>query len=250
MQMRIRGVEIDLVVAAMAVAATVIGLASGFGVVSILGGVLILGAALGSRFMGAWVTQAFALPPRGTQERGYVIRSLGAAAAMKTLVSSVPGGPVAARCREMERQARTALPTIRALALQTYRVRRLADAIPLLQLESERAHTASLINAGPGEGTRIELESSLRSTESQVRTGIRLRALADELAARTRALTASLNAAAAGIAELQALSSSDPTAQTDLALASLSREIEALREGLQEAQAFGRKAAAVHLLEV
>jgi hypothetical protein len=250
MQMRIRGVEIDLMVTAMAIAATAIGFGSGFGMASILGGLLVLVAAHGSRCIGAWFTQRFALPPRGTPEREQVIRSQGAAAAMKTLVTSVPDGPVAARCREMERQARTALPTIRALALQTFRVRRLADAIPLLQLESERVHTASLIEAGPGEGTRIELESSLRSTESQVRTGLRLRALADELAARTRALTTSLNAAAAGIAELQALSSSDPTAQTDLALASLSREIEALREGLQEAQAFGRQAAAVHLLEV
>lgn len=248
--MRIRGVEIDLMVTAMAIAATAIGFGSGFGMASILGGLLVLVAAHGSRYIGAWVMQRFALPPRGTPEREHVIRSLGAAAAMKTLVTSVPDGPVAARCREMERQARTALPTIRALAQQTFRVRSLADAIPLLQLESERAHTASLIKAGPGEGTRIELESSLRSTESQVRTGVRLRALADELAARTRALTASLNAAAAGIAELQALSSSDPAAQTDLALASLSREIEALREGLQEAQAFGRRAAAVHLLEV
>ena len=248
--MRIRGVEIDPVVTVIAVAATAIGFASGFGIASILGGLLVLVAAHGSRYIGAWVTQRFALPPRGTPEREHVIRALGAAAAMKTLVTSVPDGPVAARCREMERQARTALPTIRALALQTFRVRSLADAIPLLQLESERAHTASLLDAGPGEGTRIELESSLRSTESQVRTGVRLRALADELAARTRALTASLNAAAAGIAELQALSSSDPTAQTDLALASLSREIEALRKGLEEAQAFGRQAAAVHLLEV
>ena len=250
MQIRIRGVEIDLLVIVMAVGATVIGFASGLGIVSIFGGVLVFVAAHGSRYVGAWVTQRFALPPRGTPERQHVIRSLGAASAMKTLVTAVPDGPIAARCREMERQARTALPTIRALALQTFRVRRLADAIPLLQLESERANTASLIQARPAESTRIELESSLRSTESQVRTGIRLRALAEELAARTRALTASLNAAAAGIAELQALSSSDPTAQTDLALASLSREIEALREGLEEAQAFGRQAAAVHHLEV
>jgi hypothetical protein len=250
MQMRIRGVEIDLVVTVMAIVATVIGFASGLGFVSILGGVLVFGVAHGSRYLGAAIAQRFALPPHGTPEREYVIRALGAAAAMRQLVASVPGGPVAGRCREMERQARMALPTIRALALQAFRVRRLADAIPLPQLESERADTASLIEAGPAEGMRIELESSLRSTDSQVRTGIRLRSLADELAARTRALTASLSAAAAGIAELQALSSSDPTAQTDLALASLSREIEALREGLQEAQAFGRQAAAVHLLEV
>src|SRR5256885_1996894 len=98
--------------------------------------------------------------------------------------------------------------------------------------------------SGPGS------PSGSRCLRAEHRTGIRLRALAEELAARTRALTASLNAAAAGIAELQALSSSDPTAQTDLALASLSREIEALRQGLEEAQAFGRQAAAVHHLEV
>jgi len=250
MQMRIRGVEIDLVVVGMAVILTAVGLASGFGILAIVAGIALAAVAHGSRYVGAWVTGRFALPPRGAPEREHVMRSLAAAAAMKRLVQSAPSGPVTGRCREMERQARTALPTIRALALQTFRVRRLADEIPLRQLESERAHTASLIEAHPAEGMRIELESSLRSTETQLRTGLRLHSLADELGARTRALTASMNAAAAGIAELQALSSSDRTAQTDLALASLSREIEALREGLQEAQAFGRQAAAVHLLEV
>src|SRR2546430_885838 len=125
MQIRIRGVEIDLLVIAMAVAATVIGIASGLGIVSIFGGVLILIAAHGSRYLGAWVTQRFALPPRGTPEREHVIRSLGAASAMKTLVTAAPDGPVAARCREMERQGSTALPTLRGLAVRPLRVRRL-----------------------------------------------------------------------------------------------------------------------------
>src|SRR5690242_11712862 len=90
MQMRIRGVEIDLVVMVMAIAATIIGFASGFGITSILGGLLVLVAAHGSRYIGARLTQRFALPPRGTPEREHVIRSFAAAAAMKTLVTSVP----------------------------------------------------------------------------------------------------------------------------------------------------------------
>jgi len=248
--MRIQNVEIDLVVVGMAVVVTAIGLAFGFGIVAIAGGVVIALAAHGSRLVGAWASRRFALPPRGTAEREYVVRAVGAASAMTRLVRSVPDGPVARRCREMERQSMRALPTIRALALQTFRVGRLADEISHPQLESERERVATLIDAQPTEGLRIELQSSLRSMETQLRTAHRLRTLADELAARTRALTASMHAAAAGIAELQALSSSDPTAETDLALAGLSREIEALREGLQEAQAFGRRAAAIHQLEV
>ncbi len=59
-----------------------------------------------------------------------------------------------------------------------------------------------------------------------------------------------MEAMAAGLAELQALSSSDPTTQPQIALANLSREIDALRGGLEEAQTFGRRAAAIHLLEV
>jgi uncharacterized protein HemX len=59
-----------------------------------------------------------------------------------------------------------------------------------------------------------------------------------------------MEAVAAGLAELQALSSSDPNAQPQIALASLSREIDALRGGLEEAQTFGRRAAAIHLMEV
>jgi hypothetical protein len=108
----------------------------------------------------------------------------------------------------------------------------------------------ALLAAGPEERVRIELDSSLRSTEAQLRTGRRLRTLADELSARTRALTTSMEAVAAGLAELQALSASDPTMQPQIALANLSREIDALRGGLEEAQTFGRRAAAIHLLEV
>jgi hypothetical protein len=59
-----------------------------------------------------------------------------------------------------------------------------------------------------------------------------------------------MDAVAAGLAELQAISASDPTAQPQLALANLSREIDALRGGLEEAQTFGRRAAAIHLMEV
>ena len=248
--MRIRGQEIDPVVIGMAIVVTAVGLASGFGLLAIIGGALVVAASHGSRQIGAWASRRYALPPRGTTEREQIIRSLAAATAMKRLVQSVPDGPIATRCREMERQARMALPTIRALGLQTSRVRSLAAEIPLVELESERVHTMGLIETQPSKGTRIELASSLRSIEAQLRTGLRLNSLVDELAARLSALTASMSTAAAGIAELQALSSSGPTAQTDLALASLSREIDALREGLQEAQAFGRQAAATDLLEV
>src|SRR3989440_5633601 len=156
MQMRIRGVEIDLVIVGMAVILTAVGLASGFGILAIVAGIALAAVAHGSRYVGAWVTGRFALPPRGAPEREHVIRSLAAAAAMKRLVQSAPSGPVTGRCREMERQARTALPTIRAPAPQKVRVRRLADESPLPQLESGRAHTARLLAAQPPGGMRSE----------------------------------------------------------------------------------------------
>lgn len=248
--MRIRGFEIDPMVVLMAAAVTVFGLVLGFGLWAAGGGVLIVGAASGSRYLAAWSTRRFALPPAGTSEIALVKRSLAAAATMRRLARSVPDGPISQRCMEMERQARAGLPTIRALALQAFRVRSLAEGIPVDGLETERSYTAGLIAGNPEERLRLELESSLRSTEAQLRTGHRLRGLADELAARTRALTTSMEAVAAGLAELQALSSSDPNAQPQIALASLSREIDALRGGLEEAQTFGRRAAAIHLLEV
>ena len=176
-----------------------------------------------------------------------VMRALAAAATMRRLVASVPDGPVARRCHEMETQARAGLPTIRALAVQAHRVRTLAEGIPVAGLETDRAHTANLLAGNPDERVRFELDSSLRSTEAQLRTGHRLRTLTDELFARTRALTTSMEAVAVGLAELQALSSSDPTTQPQVALANLSREIDALRGGLEEAQTFGRRAAAIHL---
>jgi hypothetical protein len=146
----------------------------------------------------------------------------------------------------MERQALGGLPTIDSLGLQAFRVRALAASIPVDRLEMERVQTTDLLAAKPEERLRIELDSSLRSTEAQLRAGRRLRTLADELLARTRALTTSMEAVAAGLAELQALSSSDPTNEPQIALANLSREIDALRGGLEEAQTFGRRAAAIH----
>jgi hypothetical protein len=248
--MRIRSYEIDPVVALIAAAVAAVGLGFGIGLWAVAAGLAILGAAAGSRRGAAWVTWRYALPPSGTPERALVIRSLRAADTMRRLARSVPYGPIAERCLDMEKQARAALPTIRALAIQTIRVRGLADGIPVDALEAERGHTVSLLAANPEERLRVELDSSLRSTEAQLGTGRRLRTLTDELFARTRALTTSMDAVAAGLAELQAISASDPTAQPQLALANLSREIDALRGGLDEAQTFGRRAAAIHLLEV
>ena len=248
--MRVRSIGIDPLVGVAAVVVTAFGLVFGFGWSAVFLGSLVLVAAAGSRQAVAWAMRRFALPPTGTAERTLVNRAGAAAVVMRRLVLAVPDGPVSQRCREMEAQARAGLPTIRALALQAFRVRYLAAGIPVARLETERAQAAEAIAGQPEERMRIELDSSLRSTEAQLRTGHRLSTLADELLARTRALTTSMEAVAAGLAELQALSSSDPTSQPQIALANLSREIDALRGGLEEAQTFGRRAAAIHLLEV
>jgi hypothetical protein len=249
--MRIRSHEVDPVVALMALAVAVLGFVFGLGLWGVAAGMVIFAAAAGSRSVTAWATRRFALPPLGTQERALVARSIGAAATMRRLVSLAPDGPITTRTTDMERQARAALPTIRALALQAFRVRGLAEGIPIDGLEGERRQTLSLLAGDPEERLRMELDSSLRSTEAQLGTGRRLRTLTDELFARTRALTISMEAVAAGLAELQAMSASDQTPHPNVALANLSREIDALRGGLDEAQTFGRRVAAInHVLEV
>jgi hypothetical protein len=242
--------DVDPVVMVLVVGLPVLGFILGLGLAGVVAAILLLAVLGGSRSLAAWATRRFSLPPSRTQERALVERSLAAAVTMRRLVRSVPAGPVSKRCVEMERQARAALPTIRALALQAFRVRVLAFGIPLVRLETERAQTLNLLGGNPEERLRMELESSLRSTDAQIGTGRRLLTLTDELFARTRALVISLDAVAAGLAELQAISASDPTAEPQLALASLSREIDALRGGLEEAQTFGRRAAAIHFLEV
>jgi hypothetical protein len=247
--MRIHSDEVDPVVILIVVALPVLGFILGSGLGGVAAAIVFLALLAGTRAVAAWATHRFSLPPSGTQERALVVRSIAAAVTMTRLVRSVPAGPVSKRCVEMERQARAALPTIRALALQAFRVRVLAFGIPVDRLEGERTQTLNLLGGNPEERMRMELESSLRSTEAQIGTGRRLLTLTDELFARTRALVISLDAVAAGLAELQAISASDPTAEPQLALASVSREIDALRGGLQEAQTFGRRAAAIHFLE-
>jgi hypothetical protein len=247
--MRDRIQQVDPVIALMALAVGVLGLGLGLGLWGIAAGAVIVAATGGSGSLSAWARRRV-LPPPGTQERALVLRSLRAAATMRLLVRSVSAGPITKRCVDLERQARSALPTIRALGLQAFRIRELALRIPIDGLEVERANTLDLLARNPAERIHVELESSLRSTEAQIATGRRLWSLAEELFARTRALVTSMEAVAVGLAELQAISASDPTAQPQLALANLSRDIDALRGGLEEAQTFGRRAAAVHLLEV
>ena len=248
--MRIRGVEIDPVVVLIAAAVVVFGSVLGLGAGALVAGAAVAAVALGSRYAGMWIAREMELPLIGAPERALLMRSLEAAKVMKRLVRSIPNGPVKERCREMQRQASTALPTVRDLVVQAYRVRRLAEGIPVERLERERTNIVGLLGANPAERTRIEVESSLRSTEAQLQAGVRLSNLSEQLVARSRALTASIEAVTAGIAELQALGPSDPAAQPDVALANLSREIDALRGGLEEAQTLGRQAAAINLLEV
>jgi hypothetical protein len=248
--MRIDPDDVDPLVMLLVVVLPILGFILGLELGGVAAAIVLLAVLGGSRFVASAARRRFSLPPVGTQERALVMRSVAAAATMRRLVRTVLAGPVSNRCVEMERQARAALPTIRTLALQAFRVRVLAVGIPGERLEAERAQTVNLLRGNPEERLRMELESSLRSTEAQIGTGRRLRTLADELFARTRALVISLDAVAAGLAELQAISASDPTSEPQLALASLSREIDALRGGLEEAQTFGRRAAAIHFLEV
>jgi hypothetical protein len=242
--------DVDPLVLVLVVGLPVLGFILGLGLGGVVAALVLLAVLGGSRFVASLARRRFSLPPSGTQERALVMRAVAAAATMRRLVQTVPYGPVSNRCKAMEKQARAALPTIRTLALQACRVRVLAAGIPDEALKAERAQTMKLLKGNPEERLRTELESSLRSTEAQIGTGRRLRTLADELFARTRALVMSLDAVAAGLAELQAISASDPTAEPQIALASLSREIDALRGGLEEAQTFGRRAAAIHFLEV
>jgi hypothetical protein len=227
----------------------VVAFLGGAGFVAIAAGALTLLAAVGARPASLWVERRWTLPPAGTLERSLVLRSRTAADRMYRISHSVADGPVAERCREMERNARMALPTIRNLAFQACAVRSLASSLALGRLEVERSQSQALLAGTVDDRVRIEVESSLRSTEAQLATGRRMVSLADELSARTGALTNSMEAIAAGLAELFALSSADPTVQPYGALATLSQEIEALRAGLEEAQTFGRLAAAAHLLE-
>src|SRR5207237_10562853 len=151
-----------------------------------------------------------------------------AAKLMRRLVRSIPNGPVKERCREMQRQAITALPAVRDLVVQAYRVRRLAEGIPVERLERERTNIVGLLGAHPAERTRIEVESSLRSTEAQLQAGVRLSNLSEQLVARSRALTGSIEAVTAGIGELQTLGPADPGSQSDVALAHLLRQTDSL----------------------
>jgi len=247
--MRYRSFEIDPFVVVIAAVVAIAAFVAGAGAWAIVAGGVTIAAGLGTRPIGAAISRRFTMPPPGSPERALVIRSREAVASMVRVSRSVPDGPIALRCQEMERAARAALPTILALAIQAAAVSRLAAGVNVPQLESERANTNHQLAGSADDRLRFELESSLRSTESQLATARRLASLAGELGARTRALTTSIEAVAAGLTELMAMSAGNPDAQPYPTLATLSREIEALRGGLAEAQSFGRLTAGIHQLE-
>ncbi|MFN2452335.1 MAG: hypothetical protein ABR541_08280 [Candidatus Dormibacteria bacterium] len=246
-QLRIRG--FDPVVLGVGMLVAVAAVLAGAGAWAVAAGLLPLLAAVGARELLAAIGGRVRLPPSGTPERALIVRAEAASQGMRRIVRTVPAGPTAERCRQMELAARGALPTIRGLAVQARMVGQLAAGVDVEQLEREHEQTTAQLAAAVDAGTRAELEASLRSTETQLATARRLRALAGELAARTRALTSSMEAVVAGLTELLALSADDPGAQPHSTLNVLSREIEALRGGLEEAQRFGRQASAGHLVE-
>ena len=246
---RVRRIDVDPVVVLFAALMTVVAVVLGEGIWAVAVGGASLAVPFLVRRILAGLARRSALPPAGSPERALVLRARAAATSMERISALVPDGPVAERCREMVRSARVALPTIRDLGVQSAYVMSLAAGVPVEQLELEREQTAQQLASDPQGRVRLELESSMRSSELQLATARRLRALSGELAARTRALTISIEAVAAGLTELLAMSSSDPNGQPLPTLTALSAEIEALRGGLEEAQDFGRQAAAIHFLE-
>jgi hypothetical protein len=239
----------DPVVIGIALLVAVVGLLAGAGAWAVAAGVLVLVAGGGARVAGDWAAARAAAPPAGSAERALWERAQNALRAMRRMAAAAPAGPVATRCRQVEGQARAALPTIRSLARQAHTVRQLVAAQDLGRLKAERRQATRALAAAPDPALGAELEIALRATDSQLATAARLESLARQLNARTQGLTNSLEGIAAGLGELVALSHTDASAQPHGPLARLSAEVDALRGGLEEAQDLSRRVTAIHTLE-
>ena len=240
-------VPIDPGLVAVALVVTVVGIFLGLGWWAPAAGAAALLAGGGWRPV-VEALEGRRLPPAGSPERELVLRARRARRMVRRLARVAAGSPFGDRCAAVARDLALSERQIALLARQAESTRQLAAGFDGGALAMEARRIASAVE-GADERSRRELASSLRSTQARLATAGRVGVLADELEARTAALVASSEAIAAELTEVLALSQVDPGGGPLGRMEEIADEVEALRAGLEEAQGFGRQAAALHHME-
>ena len=179
---------------------------------------------------------------RGSPEAGWVRRGERAVAQMRSDAASEGSGPFADECAHVVRQATEALGDVRRLAGQGAGLRRALAQVEAGALSVEEARLASDLDRANDPEIRGAIQRSLDSIRAQLDVQRRLRQAFDRVMARLQSLVIGLEGLMARLTEVLAIARTQGTSDTVQQVAGVARELESLREGLQETEDIGRQA--------
>jgi hypothetical protein len=183
-------------------------------------------------------------PPlaRGSAEATWVRRGERAVAQIRSDAASEGSGPFAEECAHVVRQATAAHADVRRLAGQGAGLRRALAQVEASALSADEARLASDLERATDPEIRGEVQRSLDSVRAQLDVQRRLRQAFDRVMARLQSLVLGLEGLMARLTEVLAIARSRGSSDTVQQVAGVARELEALREGLQETEDLGREA--------
>jgi hypothetical protein len=180
--------------------------------------------------------------PRGSPEAAWVRRGERAVAQIRSDAASEGPGPFAEECAHVVRQATAALTDVRRLAGQGAGLRRALAQVEAGALSADEARLAGDLERATDPEIRGEIQRSLDSIRAQLDVQARLRQAFDRVMARLQSLVIGLEGLMARLTEVLAIARSQGSSDAVRQVAGVARELEALREGLQETEDLGRQA--------
>jgi hypothetical protein len=180
--------------------------------------------------------------PRGSPEDTWIRRGERAVAQIRREVAAAGPGPFAEECTHVEGQATAALTDVRRLAGQGAGLRQALAQVEAVGLSADEARLSSDLERTTDPEIRGEVQRSLDSIRAQLGVQDRLRQAFDRVMARLQSLVIGLEGLMARLTEVLAIARSRSPLAGAQQVEGVARELEALREGLQETEDLGRQA--------
>jgi hypothetical protein len=162
---------------------------------------------------------------------------------LRDLAAGAEPGPLADRCQTIGDRALATLEVMRRLAQQESTVATLLHRVDQLGVADEARALERELAATPTAAMRAELTRSLASIHAQLQARDNLRLAREALLAKIRTVVLGLEGLVARVAEVIALGQSGVGMSEDR-IGELEAELEGLRGGLLETEAFSRNAMA------
>jgi hypothetical protein len=162
---------------------------------------------------------------------------------LRDLAAGAEPGPLAERCQAIGDRALATLEVMRRLAQQESTVATLLHRVDQLGVADEARALERELAAATAADMRAELMRSLASIRAQLQARDNLRLAREALLAKIRTVVLGLEGLVARVAEVIALGQSG-VGLTEDRIGELEAELEALRGGLLETEAFSRTAMA------